>query len=1052
MGLLTVLLLIIILSVGGLALWLNTDKGRQTVFEYGIGLLQDKLQTHVSADSVSVSLLQGQVRLYNMQINDREDSVLVAFDELHVGIDPEALFEHKVKVTDLELFNADVRMWKDSLTDNYSFVIDAFKKKSASKQSKTKTKKQKMALELDIKDVNIKRLHVKWDVRYKRRKNFNKPKHGAFDANHIDAILSLKARVARGAEGRMTLDVANAVIDDAPSGLLIKQLKGKALISKDKIDISGAKIVLPNTKLEMGDFSIDLKKKVIVSPFVLKGEVLLQDLAKPFAPALSNFTTPLHLSTRIGGSLLALDADDIEIHTPDKLLQLKARGRLSGIFAKKGNLNLQFRNIDMTAKHHIKEQIVMHFAKKMRLKMLRQMRAIGDIRYRGLLTVKYKRQTFVGRLDTQHGYVDTNFTLNGFRRYMTGYIKTPSYDMGKLLNVKKLGAIGCRLDFDLNLSRKTPRPRTALPNGRLPMGTFTARVYNASYGSVTTPEVVLDLNSDGSTAHGYLHLPGDKEYIAAEVKYIQTDERQDVWFRLSNNAQQWLLQESVRLLQERLQARVEADSIDVQLFKGKAHLYGIRVHDRQMAPLLSIDTLSVELDPQALLHHQVHVSYLGIHGLNAELAKDSVDANFRFLTQAVRNEQKHHSKSRKRHSDSNKRRKRGLQLILELDELDVTDMRVKWDDYNKAARKKRKRGAFDVNHVDLQLNMNLGLKQAPDGSYVITIRKLNLSDKVSGLQFDDIRSSLVIKRRMLYLDSAFIKMPQTYLETTPLSFNLRTKQLAAPFGVSGRVVLAEIAQAFAPALSNFTTPLDIEAQVSGGLDDLHFGDIVVKTPEGKMTVTAQGTLRPDNVQFDDLSLDTDNETLMQIVMHFAKKLRLKMVRQMKRLGHVHFDGSLGLQDKNIVVGGELDSDYGPIQTEFTLDSKTQFMRGYLESPALNIGKIFKVKLIKPVDAHIDFDFNINSHAPRSESALPNGRLPQGHVNALIRNIKYGIFRVKKIEASVDSDGSTATGSVVIPRFFSDIILNFNYIQTDETQDLKLRPRQKFHNPFRRKKR
>lgn len=1042
----------VVTALVALSLWVQTHSAQQMLLGRAVDLLQEKLQTKVSADSISIEVLRGQVRLYGFRVNDREDSLLLSIRELHAGVAPKELLDHRIHITDAELINGDARLWRDSLTSNFQFVIDAFKKQPKAKKT---PKRHKMELVVDVKRVNIQMLHVKWDVRHKVRKNLGKPMHGAFDANHLDATLNLNASVTQPKAGAYDISIDDVKLHDHASGLHLNQLRLKAKADKDRVEVSDVMLRMLHTKVRMTPFTIDLRKKEIPVPFTLAAYVLLEDINKPFAPALFYFRTPLLLKTQVSGPLQALNLTDIQIQTPDKHLKLTATGCMDGLFAKKEKLNLQFRNIDLRATHSMKEQIVMHFAKTVRLKMLRQMRAVGDIRFQGSLDVLYKKEVIAGTLSTQYGNINTRFTLDGKTKYMTGYLTTKNVEMGKLMNIPKLGPVKCRIDFDLNISRKTPRPATALPNGRLPMGSIRAKVYDARYDVLTVPEVSLDLYSDGSTASGKLWFPGMMRNMAADVRYVQTDERQDVWFHLNHNTQQWVLKECVALIKDKLNADVDADSVNIDFFKGDARLYGMRIKDRQGNPMFRLDTLHATFNAQELLHNTIHVTHIGLHGVQAQLNKDSLGTNFGYLLQSFGKKNPALGKLK-----SGKKKKRHLDLQVNLEEVKIYDMHLMWDVKDKPLKSigRPKRGKFDANHIDAVVNLQAAFKKIGTKAYAIDLRQMNLVERVSGLIINDIHTYAILSDNQLHLDGLSLRMPQSWVATGPLTLDLKAKRFLSPFELKTHIVLTDIAEPFAPVLGHFTTPLDLKATMSGTLDSLLIDNVMVSTPNGAMNLLAHGTLSGItakkenlNLAFRDVDMHTDNETLMQLVMHFAKTVRLKMTQQLKTIGDIRFLGNVDVLYKQENIQGTLDTEYGSVETDFTLDGNTHYMTGYIDAPTLDIGKFLNIKRLKPVNAHIDFNFNTSSHAPRPATALPNGRLPQGQIQALIRNARYGIFHARSIETSITSDGSTATGGLRIPRFLTDLIINFSYTQTDEGQHLKVRPKYKFHNIFRRKK-
>lgn len=1025
------------LSLCALSVWLQTDSARQMIFQRGIGMLQEKLQTKVTADSLSIELFKGQVRLYNMQVNDRSDSLLLHIGELHAGIAPHALFVHKVLITDVELKDADARLWKDSLTSNFQFIIDAFKKKDkADKQIKKPRKEPKMAFEVEVENINLQNIHLKWDVRHKARKNLNRPNRGAFDANHVDAILSMKASVSQSRKDSYDVSIYNLNARDRSSGLVVNQLNLQAEVSKEKIDVARVLVTMAHSKVTLGRFTIDLKTKSIPTPFVLKANVLLQDISQPFGPALSHFTTPLELRTEVGGPLACLNLENIRIQTPDKRLYLTAKGKLDGLFARKEKLNLQFYDIDMKASHNIKEQIVMHFAKKVRLKMIRQMKAVGDITFQGSVGVKYKKEFIEGHLTTRYGDLDTKFLINDSTHFMTGFLNTSSMEIGKLMNIADLGPVNCHIDFNINISKKAKRPATALPNGRLPMGTISAKVYNASYSTIKASSVTIFLESDGSTASGYLKLPGKLNNISAHIRYIQTDTKQNLWFNLTPAAQQWLFKESLSLLKEKLHVDVDADSLYVNFFRGTANLYRLRIKDNHHKPFLTLDTLHVSLNSQELFNHKLHINNIGLHGLQVHIKNDSVSNNLDFLTSLLKTHTPRRLSSsplREKAPKDGEGHSNPFSLSIDLEELDVTNMHVTY------------------NNFDLIMNMQAGIKQLANGAFYINLRKMNMKECNSGFYLSDLRTNATIHKDSLHFDHLYIEMPQTTISADPFTMRRKgsTYEFASPFMFYAHVTLQDLAHPFMPMFSHFTEPLDIQALVSGSFDNIIMKEMMIQTSDSKLNMVANALYnsKPFNIKLSNIELNSDNETLMRIVSLFAKHIRLKMLRQMGSLGDVHFYGDIDIIPKRENFTGTLSTEFGTVQTKFVINDSTHFMTGYVDAPSLDIGKFLNIKPLKPINAHIDFNFNISKKTPRPATALPNGRLPQGDLKATIKNVKYGILRTKKLEASATSDGSTATGNITIPILFSDLIINFNYIQTDEIQSVKVKPKYKFRLPF-----
>lgn len=505
-------------------------------------MLTERLETKVKADSLSINPWKGSVTLFGFYLEDKSNYPMLKIDTLHAGISLLHLIHKEVRLNAVNLSGADITLYKahsDSAA-NYQFAIDAFK----SKKKKVKTdweeaEKKKFQFGVDVDDINIRRLHIKWDVCDKQRKYIGKPHRGHFDANHINAEIDIQASAKSIRKDSFNIHINDASITDYASGLKIKHLNTKAMMGKNYFSVPEMNIGLENTSIKVadvkaqyetipGDKKSGKKAKVNMTfePFPVTADVILKDIAAPFGPALSHFTTPLTLSTLVSGTLDNIIFDNIVITTPDKRLILTAEGTMQGLTLGKEGLAIRFRHIDMKARKNVKDEIIMHFAKKVRLKMVRQIHAVGDIGFMGSLDILYKRQIFDGVLLTNSGNINTRFTLNSNTHFMSGYLSTTGFELGNIMNVSGLGPINSNANFKFNISKKAKRPATALPNGRLPMGSLQATINDVKFNFMRFKKLDAMIESDGSTAFGAIHIPQLMLDIVVDFDYIQTDEQQ----------------------------------------------------------------------------------------------------------------------------------------------------------------------------------------------------------------------------------------------------------------------------------------------------------------------------------------------------------------------------------------------------------------------------------------------------------------------------------------------------------------------------------------------
>lgn len=525
--------LLLLVAATGTFLKLYSDDLHRTLTAQGVDLLSEKLQTEVNADRVNINIWKGELAFYGITMNDQQDSLLLHIDTLETHLDLTQLLHKQLVVKRVKLHGATAKLFKErkDTVANFQFIADAFKKKNDVKAPK----KNKGALELDLKQLDISRLRVKWDICNLLRKNTGKPNHGAFDANHLDVEIDLQASLQSKGKKGLKAQVKHLRLHDYGSNLFIKHLEANVNHGSKGTKIEGLHIELNQTVLDMqpitmyiGTSSIDSqtgKKKpnLRFDPFDIEADVWLPDIAQPFAPVLSNFTTKLRLRVTAGGNIDRFTFDHVVVNTPDDRLRITTQGDLCQVTNKTG-MQLHFTDIKLQANRHVKDEIISHFAKKMKMKMMQQIQAVGNITFNGTLEVRYKKELIAGTLFTHMGNVTTQFTIDDQTHFMHGTLKTDSLNLGELMNMKDLGGLrgNASFDFDIASKRKATDPR--IIHGHLPHGNLIADIYHIHFKRLKFNEASVAIKSDGSTALGTILLPEKHFDLQTMFEYTQTDE------------------------------------------------------------------------------------------------------------------------------------------------------------------------------------------------------------------------------------------------------------------------------------------------------------------------------------------------------------------------------------------------------------------------------------------------------------------------------------------------------------------------------------------------
>ena len=426
-------------------------------------------------------------------------------------------------------------------------------------------------------NVSIKELLYKCN-NGKPRKNTGKPNRGWFDPGHLNSVVNAELTVSNIKSDTIKVYVDHLDAFDKDSGLDIKNFTSYIDITKKDIFLTDATIALARTRIKMGKVHLEYETvkgaaaeekasgtkaaagdnasgtkaaaeekasgtkvtaegetgakpkstfKMKINDFPFTAKVYLQDIAKPFAPPLSNFTTPLNLDLVVGGDLDRILFKDIVITSFDKRLRLTAQGDLCDV-TKKRALCLHFTDIHLDARSGIKDIIINHFSKKVRMKMVQQMRAIGDVSYAGTLGIFFKRQDIAGRLYTRFGNVDFGFTINGWTKFLTGWMKAPGeLKLGDVMNAPGFSIFNAQAKYNVNISKKSKVSLISRSKGgRLPVGDLQATIDKAKYKTMPINGITANLVSDGIKAVGDVSFGLKVMDVEAELEYMQTDKVQ----------------------------------------------------------------------------------------------------------------------------------------------------------------------------------------------------------------------------------------------------------------------------------------------------------------------------------------------------------------------------------------------------------------------------------------------------------------------------------------------------------------------------------------------
>lgn len=549
------ILLFVILLLGSGTYLLNTSRVQQWLLGKATKTLSEKLHTQVSADSVSMNLFNMSLSLYGLDIKDQQGGDLFSMKRLSGDVSLESIWERTVVVNSLETDGLQAQLVKHSdSTTNYDFLKEALQKKP---KPEDKDEDEKLNIELHELNMSDTRLTYLTDSltataqlrgfslyesfgtyalgidslkvttdNHKPRRNTGRPRRGWFDAGHVAATVCLKADITPIGKDSLSARLYDGTISDPTAGFDIRGLELSANANKTHIYLKDISLnqKTTNIKIESAAFTLPDKaaaRKLSFKTGTIRARAILKDISRLFVPALKNFSIPLNVSATMSG-----EGDRIHIHhahvtSDDHNLDVRAGGTLYDLSKKHAHKG-SFRVSHVTARNGIAERIINQFLiKKL---MMKQLRLLGTISYKGGFQLEWKRVTFNGTVGTNQGNIATVFTVDSRVKWLSGKVSTTNFHLGKVMDMKHLGDITCQANFKIDISKERTKLMRKQKGGKLPIGSVSATIDDSSYRRIHIRHILADITSDGAEAQGSIVKQGKWRDLSCQFSFTDTED------------------------------------------------------------------------------------------------------------------------------------------------------------------------------------------------------------------------------------------------------------------------------------------------------------------------------------------------------------------------------------------------------------------------------------------------------------------------------------------------------------------------------------------------
>lgn len=439
------------------------------------------------------------------------------------------------------------------------------------------------------------------------------------------------------------------------------------------------------------------------------------------------------------------------------------------------------------------------------------------------------------------------------------------------------------------------------------------------------------------------------------------------------------------LLSDRLQTEVLIGKINPGLLN-RIIIDDLQVNDRQGQEMLKAARLAAKFQIWPLFHGKVVIDNVQLFGFRIDLnqRKAEEEPNYRFLLDAFAS------------NDTTPSR---------LD-LRINSILIRRGEFRHDLRfRPYTAGRFDPAHLHLtQLSVSASLKALSSDSVNLTVKRLGFKE-VSGLDVQKLKLKFAANRRHAELSELELQLPGTSLMLDSLRADyadkpapdrwrtwLRSLHYAGTLQPSS-LTLADLA-CFAPALQHFDDPLYVRAGFHGSPDQtvvqgLH---LFSRNRDIDLEAEAQADFLADerepvvaSAQIKDFTLKTSAHDFLTENLTGRQK---KMHDLLKRLGDIHFRGTMEYSCRLAAADGELQTQLGDLQVTGSLIDGNE-LDACLNGNDFQLGKLLTPDDEKEKLGALSLNLDVNGKL--NDNGAPN---LQGY--GIIKEITYQGYRYQNI--------------------------------------------------------
>ena len=452
------------------------------------------------------------------------------------------------------------------------------------------------------------------------------------------------------------------------------------------------------------------------------------------------------------------------------------------------------------------------------------------------------------------------------------------------------------------------------------------------------------------------------------------------------SVQQFLGAQTSKALSEKLGTEVSVGRVSIGL-PNRIIIDDVLIKDQRQQPMLSSARLSAKLDLIPLTRGRIVITSAQLFGLRASLYQEAPDGdfNFQFALDSLA------SKDTTSHTP----------LDLKIQSLIIRRGDVKFDKRHVAPVS----GKFTPDHIHASdISAHIMLNALMDDSLNVNIKRLAMKE-ASGLELKNLRLKATANRQRANLQDFALELPHSAINIEDITATYRFddgKFQPATLQFKGKLspstlTLSDL-KSFVPAFEQSKETLSIVSSVSGTSTNLRIGDIQIASADNLISLSANGSIsdwqsRPRwNADIRELLVSSQGLQLIEESLPKSKGLP----EELKRLGDISFEGTVGGVGTDAAVKGLLDTDAG--QARIALGKSGQDFTGHVATEGIDLRQILDNDKLGLLATNIDID-----------GSLPASGSPTLKAKGEISRFDYNDYSFKQIHVDGTYQGNVFDG-------------------------------------------